>query len=73
MTLTYRGVAYTQSAATPVISNTLVAGKYRGAEISIAHPARAPISQYQFNLKYRGASYQATSNDSGLSGLAPAF
>jgi hypothetical protein len=73
MPLTYRGVTYTQSAAKTIASDTLVAGKYRGAEIGISHPASAPRSQYQYNLKYRGISYPAASNDAGLGGLAPAF
>jgi hypothetical protein len=73
MKLTYRGVTYNQSAAVPVSAPTMVTGKYRGAVMSIAHPASAPVSLQRFNLKYRGVPYQATTHVAASGGLASAF
>jgi hypothetical protein len=73
MKLIYRGVAYSQSAAVPVSAPSVVAGKYRGAATTIAHPASAPVSMHRFNLKYRGVPYQATTPIAVSGGLASAF
>jgi hypothetical protein len=73
MKLIYRGVAYTQSEAVAVSSPAMVTGKYRGAMMSIPHPASAPASHYRYNLKYRGVPYQANTSVATQGGLANAF
>lgn len=73
MTLMYRGVTYSQPAATGVSSPTTVTGKYRGAEMRISQPVKAPANPYRFNLKYRGVPYEATTNTFLPNTLATAF